>query len=98
MSHSEAWTITAVGLGAVWVGLLLCYASVQLVRRFAARLSWIEGEHAASARVMAADGAAAAVTGEPVPADILAVIATAIEVERKLYVSRPDVRRPATQF
>jgi hypothetical protein len=32
-----------------------------------------------------------------VPADILAVIATAIQVERKLYLSRPDARRPALQ-
>ena len=47
----------------------------------------------APAPVSAAPAApAAAPPSEPVPADILAVIATAIEVERKLYVSRPDAR------
>jgi hypothetical protein len=97
MSHAEAWIVVGLGLGAVWGGLLLCYASIQLLGRFAARLSWGEGEPSLPARRPAATPASSAAFGEAVPADILAVIATAIEVERKLYVSRPDARRPAAQ-
>jgi Na+-transporting methylmalonyl-CoA/oxaloacetate decarboxylase gamma subunit len=97
MSQSEAWIVAALGMAAVGVGLLLCYASIQLLGRIAVRLSWGEAGHALPARKPAAAPVAAAAPGEPVPADILAVIATAIEVERKLYVSRPDDRRPAAQ-
>jgi Na+-transporting methylmalonyl-CoA/oxaloacetate decarboxylase gamma subunit len=96
MSQSEAWIVAALGMAAVGVGLLLCYASIQLLGRIAVRLSWGEAGHAVPARKPAAAPVAAA-AGEPVPADILAVIATVIEVERKLYVSRPDARRPAAQ-
>jgi Na+-transporting methylmalonyl-CoA/oxaloacetate decarboxylase gamma subunit len=105
MSQIEAWIVTALGMSVVFIGLLLCVAFIQLFSRIAKRISWGEGGHGAgvsgAAPVAAAEPAAAAPPSEPVPADILAVIATAIEVERKLYVSRPDARlagrRPATQ-
>jgi Na+-transporting methylmalonyl-CoA/oxaloacetate decarboxylase gamma subunit len=97
MSHAEAAIVVALGIGAVWGGLLLCYASIQLLGRFAARLTWGDGGPSVPARRPAAAPVSSAACGEEVPADILAVIATAIEVERKLYVSRPDARRPAAQ-
>ena len=95
MTQTEAWIVTALGMTVVFIGLLLCVAFIQLFSRLSARISWGEGAHgaAAPAPVPAAPQAAT----EPVPADILAVIAAVIEVERKLYVSRPDARRPALQ-
>ena len=97
MSQSEAWIVTALGMTVVYIGLLLCVAFIQLFSRIAARISWGEGLQGEAAPGAPAGPVTAAVSSEPVPADILAVIATAIEVERKLYVSRPDARRPALQ-
>ena len=106
MSQSEAWIVTALGMTVVFIGLLLCVAFIQLFSRIATRVRWGEGGHGEAAHgtvpaPAAADHEAAGPPPEPIPADILAVIATAIEVERKLYVSRPDARlaarRPATQ-
>jgi Na+-transporting methylmalonyl-CoA/oxaloacetate decarboxylase gamma subunit len=95
MSQTEGWLITALGMSVVYVGLLLCVAFIQLFSRISTRISWGEGVHGGPAP--AAAPAPAAPPSEPVPADVLAVIATAIEVERKLYVSRPDAHRPALQ-
>jgi len=99
MSQSEAWVVTALGMTVVFVGLLLCVAFIQLFSRLSTRISWGHGGHGepAHAATAAAAPEAAAAPSAPVAADILAVIATVIEVERKLYVSRPDARRPATQ-
>jgi len=96
MSQSEAWIVTALGMSVVFVGLLLCVAFIQLFSRISARVTWGEGVHGEAAPAAAAPTPAAA-PSEPVPADILAVIATAIQLERKLYLSRPDARRPALQ-
>jgi Na+-transporting methylmalonyl-CoA/oxaloacetate decarboxylase gamma subunit len=102
MSQSEAWIVTALGMTVVYIGLLLCVAFIQLFSRISTRVTWGEGGHAAATQ--AAPPAAApepAAPSEPVPADILAVIAAVVEVERKLYLSRPDARqaprRPALQ-
>ena len=96
MSQTEAWIVAALGLAVVFIGLLLCVVIIQLFNRMATRISWAEGGQGAGAHgaapPAAAEPAAAAPPSEPVPADVLAVIATAIEVERKLYVSRPDAR------
>jgi Na+-transporting methylmalonyl-CoA/oxaloacetate decarboxylase gamma subunit len=101
MSQSEAWIVTALGMTVVFVGLLLCVAFIQLFSRISTRITWGEGGHGETAHgaspPAAPEAAAGGAPSEPVPADILAVIATAIEVERKLYVSRPDARRPAMQ-
>jgi Na+-transporting methylmalonyl-CoA/oxaloacetate decarboxylase gamma subunit len=106
MSQSEAWIVTALGMTVVYIGLLMCVAFIQLFSRIAQRIEWGGGGHGEAAHgpaptAAAAEHAAAGAPSEPIPADILAVIATAIEVERKLYVSRPDARlgarRPATQ-
>ena len=102
MSQSEAWIVTALGMTVVFIGLLLCVAFIQLFSRIAKRVSWGEGAHgeASHAGPPAAPEPAAALS-EPVPGDILAVIAAVVEVERKLYLSRPDARqaprRPALQ-
>ena len=98
MSQSEAWIVTALGMTVVFIGLLLCVAFIQLFSRIATRITWGEGghgeaAHAAGAAPAATETAAGGAPSEPVPADILAVIATVVEVERKLYVSRPDARR-----
>jgi Na+-transporting methylmalonyl-CoA/oxaloacetate decarboxylase gamma subunit len=97
MSQSEAWIVTALGMTVVYIGLLLCVAFIRLFSRLSARISWGGGGHGAPAAAPALAPAAPTPPAEPVPADILAVIATAIEVERKLYVSRPDARRTALQ-
>ena len=97
MSQSEAWIVTALGMAVVFIGLLLCVAFIQLFSRISTRVTWGEGVHGEAARAPAPASPAAAPVAEAVPADILAVIATAIEVERKLYLSRPDARRPAMQ-
>jgi Na+-transporting methylmalonyl-CoA/oxaloacetate decarboxylase gamma subunit len=96
MSQSEAWIVTALGMAVVFVGLLLCVAFIKLFGRISTRVTWGEGVHGEPAPAAAPPPLPAA-PAEPVPADILAVIATAIEVERKLYLSRPDARRPALQ-
>jgi sodium pump decarboxylase gamma subunit len=96
MSQSEAWIVTALGMTVVFIGLLLCVAFIQLFSRISTRVTWGEGVHGEATRTPAPAPAAAPLS-EPVPTDILAVIATAIEVERKLYLSRPDARRPAMQ-
>ena len=104
MSQSEAWIVTALGMTVVFIGLLLCVAFIQLFSRIAKRVTWGEGAHGEAAHAAppaAAPPSAAATPSEPVPADILAVIAAVVEVERKLYLSRPDARqaprRPALQ-
>jgi Na+-transporting methylmalonyl-CoA/oxaloacetate decarboxylase gamma subunit len=104
MSQSEAWIVTALGMTVVYIGLLLCVAFIQLFSRISTRVTWGEGGHAAATPQAAPPVAApepAATPSEPVPADILAVIAAVVEVERKLYLSRPDARqaprRPALQ-
>lgn len=103
MSQSEAWIVTALGMTVVFIGLLLCVAFIQLFSRIATRVTWGEGVHGAASSTAppAAVPPAATTSSEPVPADILAVIAAVVEVERKLYLSRPDARqaarRPALQ-
>ena len=97
MSQSEAWIITSLGMTVVFFGLLLCVAFIRLFSRISERIDPGQAGHGeAGGAAPATDGSAAAPTA-PVPADILAVIATAIEVERKLYVSRPDARRGARE-
>ena len=87
MTQTEAWIVTFIGMAVVFFGLLLCVFFIQAFNRLARRLE----------RAPAPPGPAAAVppaTAEPVAGDILAVIATVLEVERKLYSSRPDAGLP----
>lgn len=102
MSQWEAWIITALGMGVVFVGLVACIAFIQLFSRLARRISWGEEGHGHGAPAPAAPAEAAPVpvAAEPVPADVVAVIAVVLEVERKLYMNRPGtrvtIRRPAS--
>ncbi len=101
MSQTEAWIVTALGMAVVFIGLLLCVGFILLFGRLSRRVSWGEGGHGAPAPTRGAAPApaivsAAAASSEPLPADILAVIAAVLEVERKLYLSRPDAG-PARQ-
>lgn len=104
MSQWEAWIITALGMGVVFIGLVACIAFIQLFSRISQRVRWGDEGHGhgaapAAATVPAAPEPAAAST-EPVPADVLAVIALVLELERKLYMNRPGarvtIRRPAS--
>jgi len=103
MSQSEAWLVTALGMAVVYVGLLLCILFIQLFSRISKRITWGDAGHGAASpgAASAPDPAAAPLSMEPVGADVLAVIATVLEVERTLYVSRPDfrltIRRPVAQ-
>ncbi|MDX9734145.1 MAG: OadG family protein [Thermoanaerobaculia bacterium] len=102
MSQLEALTITALGMAVVFIGLVACIAFIRLFGRIAGRVQWGEGGHghaAAPAAEPAPAPAAELPPGEPIPADVLAVLATVLEVERKLYLNRPGsrvtLRRPA---
>jgi sodium pump decarboxylase gamma subunit len=86
MSIGESLVVTALGMGVVFIGLVLCIAFIDLFKRLAARVSWADG-HGHGAQAPAAAVAEAA-PGEPVPPDVLAVITAVLEVERALYVGR----------
>jgi Na+-transporting methylmalonyl-CoA/oxaloacetate decarboxylase gamma subunit len=102
MSQFEALTITALGISVVFIGLLLCIAFIEVFSRIAKGSTW--GEHGHGAGHQAAPAAVPDVEppqlppAEPVDGEVLAVIATVIEVERKLYLNRSGrltIRRPA---
>jgi Na+-transporting methylmalonyl-CoA/oxaloacetate decarboxylase gamma subunit len=79
MTLTDALLVTALGLGVVFAGLVLCVGFIDLFRRVGARVS-SEAGAAATGRLAAPE--------EPVPADVLAVIVAVLEVERALYVGR----------
>jgi len=96
MSQWEAWIITALGMSVVFIGLVACIAFIRLIGRLAQRVgpSAAHGGHGAA---QAPTEAAAATSGphpisEPIPADVLAVIALVVELERTLYMNRPGAR------
>ncbi len=108
MTQNEAWIVTAIGMTVVYIGLVLCILFIQLFSRISRRITWGEDGHGAhGAPALAAPEPAPALppdlpVGEPVPADVLAVIAAVLEVESKLYLSKPGsrltIRRPAPQY
>ena len=103
MSQWEAWVVTALGMGVVFIGLVACIGFIRLFSRLSARVRWGEEGHGHGAAAPVAAPAPAPATeapaAEPVPADVLAVIAAVLQVERKLYLNRPGsrvtLRRPA---
>jgi len=104
MTQLEAWTVTGLGMVVVFIGLVLCIAFIHLFSRITRHITWGEEGHGAHG---AAPEPAPAVPadlplGEPVPADVLAVISAVLEVESKLYLSKPGsrvtIRRPAPQY
>lgn len=96
MPAGEALTVTALGMVAVFIGLVLCIVFIDLFRRVARRVSTGDGTGEAPEAAAATDVAQV----EPVPADVLAVIVAVLEVERALYVgryrARLTLRRPAS--
>lgn len=102
MTQWEAWTVTALGMAVVFVGLVACIAFVHLIGRAARHVRWDGAAHGHGAPTPAAPAPSPAPEpppSEPVPADVLAVLAAVLEVERKLYLNRPGSRvtivRPA---
>lgn len=96
MSQWEAWIVTALGMSVVFIGLVACIGFIRLIGRLAPHVR-PAGRHAGHAEGPAPDAAASAAThvstpGEPVPADVLAVISVVLELERKLYMNRPGAR------
>jgi Na+-transporting methylmalonyl-CoA/oxaloacetate decarboxylase gamma subunit len=108
MTQLEAWIVTALGMVVVFIGLVLCIAFIQLFNRIARRISWGDeghGGHAAPPHPVPEPAPAVPADlppGDPVPPDVLAVIAAVLEVESKLYLSKPGsrltIRRPAPQY
>ncbi|HPA50302.1 MAG TPA: OadG family protein [Thermoanaerobaculia bacterium] len=95
MSQLEALTITALGMAVVFIGLVACIAFIRLFGRLSARIAWGEEGHGHGAPAPAPvpePVPAAAPAGEPIPAEVLAVISTVLQVERKLYLNRPGSR------
>ena len=100
MPTSEALIVTALGMTVVFIGLLLCIAFIVVFGRVAKHVTWGEGGghgHGAPAPAHAAPAAHAEAVvsptpSEPIPADIQAVIAAALEVERRLYLFRSGAR------
>jgi Na+-transporting methylmalonyl-CoA/oxaloacetate decarboxylase gamma subunit len=101
MSPAEALTVTALGIGVVFSGLLLCLVCMKLLARVAGRVTLADPHAAAHAPAPVHDAARAtpAVSEGPIPDEVLAVIVAVLEVERALYVgryrSRLTLRRPA---
>lgn len=81
MELSEALTVTALGMGVVFLGLIL---TSLLIVAFSAvpRLLGPRGQEPGEA--VSAE-APARPPGEPVPPEVVTVIATVLEVERRLY-------------
>ncbi len=95
MSQWEATIVTALGMAVVFLGLVLCIAFIQLFNRVSRHISWGEGPHGQPAPAPAEVPAPVEpqpISAEPIPADILAVIAAVLEIERKLYLPRPGSR------
>lgn len=97
MTQLEAWIVTALGMGVVFSGLMLCIIAINFFNRLAQKIKWEEGHgHAApaAAPAPAIEAAAAPLVApsEPIEPEILAVIAAALEIERRLYLGRSGQR------
>ncbi|MBK6404645.1 MAG: OadG family protein [Holophagales bacterium] len=94
MSQWEAWTVTALGMAVVFIGLVACIAFIQLFSRVSRNIRWGEEGHGhgTAPAPVPAPAAPDLAPSEPVPADILAVITAVLQVERKLYLNRPGAR------
>ncbi len=97
MTQLEAWIVTALGMGVVFIGLILCILAINFFNRLAKKIKWEEAGHAApapAAPIPAVEAAAPApvAPSEPIEPEILAVIAAALEIERRLYLGRSGQR------
>ncbi len=86
MELSDALTITVLGLGVVFSGLLL---TALLISSF----SFIPRLFSGRSRPSGSDGISAALPQEPpISPEILSVITTVLEIERRLYHADPGGR------
>lgn len=102
MTQLEAWIVTFLGMTVVFIGLLLCILSINLFNRLAKHVKWGEEGHGhqAPAPPPAVLVAAAAQTPAPPPqtpsellsSELIAVIAAALEIERRLYLGSAGQR------
>jgi len=106
MSTPEALIVTLLGMGTVFLGLVLCISFINVFNRVAKRVKWegyVHG-HAGHAEPEPKTAVPAAVEPIPVPKqlepptpEILAVIASALEIDQRLYqtsgVQRLTIRR-----
>lgn len=98
MSQLEAWIVTALGMGVVFAGLVLCITSINLFNRLAKHVKWGEEGHghghaapAPAAPTPATAPVAPPVASEPLAPEVVAAIAAALEIELRLYQG-PDQR------
>ncbi len=98
MTQLEAWIVTALGMGVVFIGLILCILAINFFNRLAKKIKWEEAGHghapapAAPVPVVEAAAPAPMAPSEPIEPEILAVIAAALEIERRLYLGRSGQR------
>jgi len=100
VTQLEAWIVTALGMGVVFIGLILCIIAINSFNRLARRIKWEEAGqgHAPAPTAPAPSPAVEAAApppvapSEPIEPEILAVIAAALEIERRLYLGRSGQR------
>lgn len=90
MPLGEALLVTVLGMGVVFFGLMLCILAINFFNRLARHIHW--GEHGAPEVPPAPEPVQAVTPMESVEPEILAVIAAAIEIERRLYQGHPNQR------
>jgi Na+-transporting methylmalonyl-CoA/oxaloacetate decarboxylase gamma subunit len=97
MTQLEAWIVAALGMSVVFFGLVLCIAFINVFNRVAKHVKWEEHGHTHDAplstpkaetasSVELAKAEAKPPVAPPTP-EVLAVIATAIEIDLRLYQS-----------
>ena len=106
MSTPEALIVTLLGMSIVFLGLILCILFINAFNRVAKRVKW-EGAHGHTGHTEAEPKAAPPVVQpapvpkkkkvEPPTPEILAVIASVLEIDQRLYqssgVQRLTIRR-----
>jgi Na+-transporting methylmalonyl-CoA/oxaloacetate decarboxylase gamma subunit len=92
MSLTEAGIVTVLGMSVVFAGLVLCIAFIQVFNRLARHVAWGHGGHGAPAAAPAPATAPQTQPGEVVDPEVLAVIATVVEIESALYLGRHDAK------
>ena len=96
MTQLEAWIVTALGMGVVFIGLILCIIAINFFNRLARRIKWGDEPHGHAAPAPVAPAplveAPTPPPSEPIEPEILAVIAAALEIERRLYLGRSGQR------
>lgn len=96
MTPYESLIVTLLGMGVVFLGLLLCIVGIEVFNRLAKRISWGEASHGQGGAPAAAPEVSAVLEPpmDPVSIDpsILAAIAAALEIEYRLYAAPNDQR------